>query len=319
MEATAEILVFLDSHIECTIGWLEPLIERINKNSTTVTVPIVEGINATTFEISPHDHPHYVTLGGFHWNMKFHWFYVESKYFKNTQDPLDTPTISGGLFAINKNFFLKLGMFDPDLRVWGSENLELSFKTWMCGGKMEIIPCSHVGHVFRTKSPYKWEIGPDIMRRNSMRVAQTWMDDYAVFFNFATGFDKVDFGDISGRLKIKNDLNCKNFRWYLKNVYPQRTIPDEGIAYGEIKNLGYGGKMCLNGKAVKEQKDVKMKGCHGHGRDQFWMYNEGEIERDNYCLTYDHRMIYTKHCRKDDKQVSFLIILRILKLINFFF
>lgn len=169
---------------------------------------------------------------------------------------------------------------------------------------MEIVQCSHVGHVFRVNSPYKSEIGPDVMRKNAMRVANTWMDEYAVFYNYATGFDAVDYGNITDRLNLRNNLKCKSFKWYLKNVYPHRTVPDRGIAFGEIRNLGFNGTNCLEGKAKKESKDLKIKGCHGHGRDQFWMYYDGEIQRDNYCLTFDKGNVFTKHCRMAPNQVS---------------
>lgn len=38
-------------------------------------------------------------------------------------------------------------------------------------GTLEIIPCSHVGHIFRKRSPYKWRTGVNVLRRNSIRLA----------------------------------------------------------------------------------------------------------------------------------------------------
>lgn len=39
-----------------------------------------------------------------------------------------SPTHAGGLFAMDRNYFLELGAYDPGLLVWGGENFELSFK-----------------------------------------------------------------------------------------------------------------------------------------------------------------------------------------------
>ncbi|KAK3603622.1 hypothetical protein CHS0354_017340, partial [Potamilus streckersoni] len=93
----------------------------------------------------------------------------------------------GGLFAISRNFFERIGKYDPGFSYWGAENLELSFKTWMCGGTLETIPCSHVGHIFRTKIPYKWPNWYNILKRNNVRLAEVWLDEFKEYY-----YDRID-------------------------------------------------------------------------------------------------------------------------------
>jgi polypeptide N-acetylgalactosaminyltransferase len=57
-------------------------------------------------------------------------------------------------------------------------------QTWMCGGSLEIIPCSHVGHMFRNAMPYSWgDNGMQILIKNSLRLAEVWMDEYKKLYH----------------------------------------------------------------------------------------------------------------------------------------
>ena len=60
-----------------------------------------------------------------------------------------SPFGPGSLFAIRADEFWRLGGYDEGLYVWGGENTEMAFKIWMCGGRMLMVPCSRVGHMYR--------------------------------------------------------------------------------------------------------------------------------------------------------------------------
>lgn len=67
--AKAPVLTYLDSHCECTEGWLEPLLDRIARNPTTVVCPVIDVIDDTTLEYHWRDSGG-VNVGGFDWNLQ---------------------------------------------------------------------------------------------------------------------------------------------------------------------------------------------------------------------------------------------------------
>lgn len=299
--ATGPVLTYLDSHCECTTGWLEPLLDRIARNSTTVVCPVIDVIDDTSLAYLYHDSTG-VNVGGFDWNLQFNWHAIpdhEKKRHKNSAEPVWSPTMAGGLFSIDREFFKRLGTYDEGFDIWGGENLELSFKTWMCGGTLEIVPCSHVGHIFRKRSPYKWRQGVNVLRRNSVRLAEVWLDEFSQYYYQRIGNDKGDIGDISGRKTLRKDLECKSFKWYLDTIYPELFIPGEAVANGEMRNLGFGGKTCLDSPARKGDlhKPAGLYPCHRQGGNQFWLYSKsGEIRRDEACLDYSGQEVILYPC-----------------------
>ena len=44
-------------------------------------------------------------------------------------------------------------------------------------------------------------------------------------------------GDLTERKKLRQDLKCESFKWYLENVYPE-MLPSSDQKIGTIKNKG---------------------------------------------------------------------------------
>lgn len=245
-QAKGEVLTFLDAHCECTPGWLEPLLDRIREDPSTVVCPVIDILNDDTFQYTKSFSLHW---GAFNWELHFRWYTMGASQIElmkeNLTRPHRTPVMAGGLFSISTQYFWDSGAYDEQMDIWGGENLEMSFRVWQCGGRVEIAPCSRVGHVFRKSSPYSFPreggVGR-VLHSNLARLASTWLDDYSKFFYKVNPLAKeAALGqDVSSRVEVRESLHCHDFDWYLDNVWPENFIPRPGQFFGKLRHQSLG-------------------------------------------------------------------------------
>lgn len=309
--AKGDVLLFLDSHCEATDLWLEPLVQRIKENRRVFICPVIDIINDKTLEYNAVD-PYFFQLGGFDWTGHFTWINrLEAEAEQEPTKAAKSPTMAGGLFAVDRKYFFEVGSYDEDMQIWGGENLELSFRVWQCGGRVEIHPCSHVGHIFRDFHPYSFN-GLDSHGFNTLRTVLVWMDDYSkYFFMSRPDLQKVSSGDLSARFQLRNKLNCSSFKWYLENVYDKRKfIYDQDVmAYGYVKNKET--DLCFDvlnrPETVSELAGLYTCEFMEHPlnvtTNQLFSYSkDNEIRREEACLTISSKQPSSKKPEGDDEE-----------------
>lgn len=301
--ARGDVLVFLDAHCECIVDWLLPMLQRIKDSPTSVLVPIIDVIDADDFHYSVNGFRHF-QVGGFKWDGHFNWINVSPRERKRITQacpqpaeicPTYSPTMAGGLFAIDRAYFWEIGSYDEQMDGWGGENLEMSFRIWQCGGTIETIPCARVGHIFRNFHPYKFPNGRDTHGINTARMAEVWMDGYVKLFymNRPDMLEHPAMGDITHRRILRDKLKCKDFEWYLKNVYPEKFIPTQNVQYyGRVQAVG--ANLCLDDLQADNEEPYNL-GVYTCiepevSRSQFFsLTNAGELRNEMSCATLQSR------------------------------
>lgn len=273
--ATADVVAILDAHIEATVGWAEPLLARIKADRTVVVSPVFDKVHFDDLHVErylPASH-------AFDWAL---WCMYESfspQWVKMADEsqPGKSPSVMG-IFAADRQFLGEIGGLDGGMKVYGGENVELGIRVWLCGGSVEVVPCSRIAHIERAHKPYALDLTPAV-RRNALRVAEIWLDDYKknvlISWNLPLKNHGIDIGDVSKRKKLREQLKCKPFKWYLDNVYPSLETWDNILGYGVMKNSLLKSN-CLDQGAVPGNIPI-LYDCHFQQPQHCYYNTDGEI------------------------------------------
>ncbi|XP_048838390.1 polypeptide N-acetylgalactosaminyltransferase 17 [Brienomyrus brachyistius] len=292
--ATGEVTGFFDAHVEFTPMWAEPVLARIKEDHRRIVLPSIDNIKHENLELERYENSGH----GYNWELWCMYINPPKQWWDDGDNsaPIRTPAMIGCSFVANRVYFGELGLLDPGMDVYGGENIELGIRVWLCGGSMEVLPCSRVAHIARVKKPYHNNIAFHT-RRNALRVAEVWMDNYKsnvyLAWNIPMENHGIDIGDISQRVALRKRLQCKNFEWYLDNVYPEMRRYNNTIYYGEIRNTKVS-HLCVD-QGIKENHTATLHPCHGWGPQLSRFTTEGQLHlgplgstgEDTRCLVDD--------------------------------
>ena len=105
VNAEGPALIFMDSHIEVTVGWIEPLLDRLAFNKNITAISVVDTLDMETLAMWYREDPNKYPVTGFNWDLMFNWREVpdfERKRMKNPNDPIRSPTMLGKSLVLHE-------------------------------------------------------------------------------------------------------------------------------------------------------------------------------------------------------------------------
>lgn len=293
--AEGNTLVFLHSSVAVNEGWLSPLLQALHEDPHSIVVPHFDSfLSNYQFHRLPE---HIVNI--FSWTMTT--LFVQGKV--DQQGHLSSPAMSGRAFAVRKEFLEHLGSYDDHILQGGGENLELSIRTWLCGGSIRVIPCSRIA--------MKDALAPVVVTsdRNFRHIAELWLNEYkGVAYKqspFLPGMSDPAKSSFQTRKSyLKRFVQCKAFSWYIQNVAADLVVPSvDSQQFGKLRaRTAY----CIRGTGSPGLKPVTLEHCRPNFYDAEMMFDwnqESQLVNSGNCLELglDNSLVFVT-CQADKKR-----------------
>jgi GT2 family glycosyltransferase len=207
-EATGETFVFMDGHCYTPPGWLTALTTPLADSQVGMVGPSfadlhhgdgARGLGATWRDAS-----------------------LEMAWLPQMSDvPYPVPLLPGGCQVMRRRDFEKISRYDSGMTRWGSEDLELSLRTWLMGYQVVVHPQVVVYHLFRKRLPYHVDTLKFFYNRLRMAMLHLHPDRITRVFNYykgIQGFSQIMIWLLESDVMIRRGqlqkLRCRDDDWF---------------------------------------------------------------------------------------------------------
>ena len=114
------------------------------QNRTIIVSPVIDIIDKETMLYSIASP---TVRGGFDPSLHFKWDSIpphELHARRSAIEPIVSPAIAGGLFAVDKEWFHHLGDYDSQMDIWGAENVGMSDSQYLLLFEYYMTLCVYV-------------------------------------------------------------------------------------------------------------------------------------------------------------------------------
>lgn len=134
LAATGDIIVFFDCHVKTALGYWEPFVRSIAENPKRVVVPAITSLDVDTWK-------EFNRPSGGQGGMSKCYITMDSAFKWTSDDKPWVPAMSGGLLAIGRDWFFKIGGHDQAMKVGrvGKGYCLLSYAL-VCPSKQTLYP-----------------------------------------------------------------------------------------------------------------------------------------------------------------------------------
>lgn len=252
--ATAPVIVFLEAHCIVNRQWLQPLLHRLLQKPKALIMPALDVIPQTDFKQYSKTMP---IAWRYEWNLNLVTTNLGGQIPRDGVSPYISPGTSGGIFAMRRDWFLYLKLFDVGMLEWGGDHFELTMKVWRCGGRIETMPCSRIGHLFRDPAHRPYPVEVDQVVKNYKRLAHVWLKEhYSYFDRMKPEARQFKLGSMEQVEREFKELKCKNMQWYLENVDHEMLFEMDKICHPYVSGADKCKGQLAPGRFTITNKDV---------------------------------------------------------------